>query len=409
MLTDPKIRAAKPAQKAFRLWDEAGLFLLCNPNGSRLWRLKYRVRRDGRRSDKLLALGAYPAVSLAEARRRQRDATAMIREGRDPLAERLALRAKASLATVETVEAMARAWHGRQAPRWVPQYAASVLSALKRHAFPMLGKLHVNDVTPPIMLACIRAIEAHGYHATAHIVRQNMDAVFAEAMSAGVGQANPAAQIKGALAPAIRENQPAITTLDGVRDLLHRVEAEPGHPPTKLAVRLLALTACRPSEVCRAEWGELEHLDGPAPLWRIPPHRTKMRAEHIVPLPPQAIAVFETIRPLTGHSRFIFPNQRSLDRPMTRNAFVVLLHRRGFRGKHCAHGFRSSFSSIMNERHPEDWAAIEAALAHVVGGTRGAYMRSNYLERRRELMAEWADLVLDGAPPPENLLFGPRR
>jgi integrase len=409
VLTDKAIKNAKPGAKPYRMADQRGLYVLCTPNGSRLWRLKYRIRRDGKRVDKLLALGAYPGISLAEARRLQTETKALVREGRDPLAERLARRAKASMGTVETIEMLARAWHGRHAPRWAPRYADNVITALERHVFSMLGRFHVNDVTPPVMLACIREIEKHGRNATAHIVRQHMDAIFAEAMSAGIASTNPAAQIKKALAPAIRNNQPAIVELDELRQLMRRIEASPSHPPLKLAFRLLALTACRPSEVCGAQWREFEHLAGVAPFWRIPSNRMKKRIEHIVPLPPRAIAVVETIRPLTGHSRFVFPNMHSLDLPMNRGAFHKALSRCDYRGQHCAHGFRSSFSSIMNERYPDDWAAIEAALAHVVGGTRGAYMRSNFLERRRELMAEWADLLLEGAPPPEALLLGPRR
>jgi integrase len=409
MLTDFKIKAEKPKVKPYRLKDQGGLYLLCNPGGSRLWRLKYRIRRDGRRVDKLLALGSYPAISLAEARRLQAAAKATVHAGGDPLAERIARRAKASLGAVETVEVLAQAWHARQSPRWTPGYAAGVISILERLVFPILGRFHVNDVTPPVMLACIREIEGRGAHATAHKVRQLMDMIFAEALAAGIGQANPAAQIKKALAPAIEKKQPAIVTLDGLRGLLRRIEAAPCHPVTRLALRLLALSACRPTEVCRAEWREFEHLDGPAPAWRIPANRMKMKIEHIVPLPSQAVAVVAAIRPMTGHSRFLFPSMQSLDLPMSRRALLGVLHRCGFKGLHSAHGFRSSFSTIMNERHPEDWAVVEAALAHVAGGVRGAYMRSNYLERRRELMAEWADLVMVDARPADELLLGARR
>jgi integrase len=409
MLTNNEIKAFKPRAKPYRKKDQGGLYLLCTPNGTKLWRYKYRIRRGDRRIDKLLALGAWPAVRLADARRLQMEAKTAVRDGRDPLAERMARRAKASMGAVETVEMLARAWHGRRAPRWVPRHAVNVMAVLERHVFPMLGKLHINDVTPPVMLACVREIEARGANATAHLARQYMDAIFGEAMAAGIATANPAAQIKKTLAPVIRGKQPAIVDLDELRQLMRRIETSPGRPPIKLAFRLLALTACRPSEVCGAAWRELEQLDGASPIWRIPRHRMKKRIEHIVPLPPQALAVIETIRPLTGHGQFVFPNVNSIDLPMSRSALLEALYRCEYRGVHSAHGFRSSFSSIMNERHPEDWAAIEAALAHVAGGTRGSYMRSNYLERRRQLMAEWADLLLDGVAPPETLLYGPRR
>jgi integrase len=405
VLTDREIKAAKRAGRPYKLWAGGGLYLLCTPNGSRLWRLKYRRQRR----EKLLALGSYPDISLARARALQAQAKAALREGADPMAVRLARRAQGQLAPLQTVEALGREWHARQAPRWSPRHAAGVIGNLERMVFPVLGRLHINDVTPPLVLACIRQIEARGAQVTARIVRQRLDAIFAYAIAAGIGQSNPAAHIKGALAPAIRGKQPALLTLDGVRGLLRQVEAAPAYPPTKLALRLLALTACRSGEVRGAAWRELEGLDGPAPIWRIPPGRMKMKAEHVVPLPPQAVAVIAALRPLTGHLELLFPGQRSTDRPMVSRTLLDVLYRLGFKGEHCTHGFRSSFSSIMNERHPEDWAAIEAALAHVVGGVRGAYMRSNHLERRRALMAEWADLLLDGAAPPETLLFGPRR
>jgi integrase len=406
MLTDKEIRAARPAAKPYKLRDQGGLYLLCNPGGSRLWRLRYH--RGGR--EQLMALGAYPEISLARARELRAAAKATLRAGGDPMAERLARRAQTHGAAAATVDALAREWHRKQAPRWSPRHAAAVLDRLERLILPRLGRLHVNDVTPPLMYACLSQLEERGANATAHIVRQHMAAIFGFAISRGIAQSNPAAHVKEALEPVVRKNQPAILTLDGVRALLQRIESEPAYPPTKLAFRLLALTACRPSEVRGATWREFEQLDGSAPFWRIPSARMgKTKAEHVVPLPPQAVAVIETLRPFTGHLPLLFPNMRSLDQPMSRNAFLDVLYRLGFKGQHCAHGFRSSFSTLMNERHPEDWAAIEAALAHTVGGTRGAYMRSNYLERRRELMAEWADRLLDGAPPPETLLYGPRR
>jgi integrase len=405
ILTDPKIRAAKPGATPRKLWAGRGLYLLINPNGSRLWRFKYS--RGGR--EKLMALGSYPGVPLTKARELAAAAKASLRAGGDPMAERQTQRAQTQVAVAATVEALAREWHRKQSPRWSPVHAAAVADRLERLVYPMLGRLHINDVTPPLMLACIRQLEERGARATAHIVRQHMEAVFAYAIAAGIGQLNPAAHIKKALEPVIRDKRPAILSLPGVRDLLRRIEAMPAYPPTKLALRLLALTACRPGEVRGAAWCEFEHLNGTAPLWRIPTQRMKTRVEHVVPLTQQAVAIVEALRPLTGHLELLFPNNRWLDRPMVPNTFLDMLYRCGFKGTHCAHGFRSSFSSIMNERFPHDAAAIEAALAHVVGGTRGAYMRSNYLERRRELMAEWANLLLEGAPPAETLLLGLRR
>jgi integrase len=401
MLTVREIEAAKPAGKIYRLWDGGGLYLLCPPGGSRLWRFKYRLKgKEG-----LLAIGRYPEVTLAQARARRDEARVKLRAGHKPPPARQS----GQPSTGETIEAIARAWHALNRPRWSERHAQHTLARFERHVFPQLGAKPVSDVTPPLMLACIRKIEARGHGATAHVVRHQMEAVFAYAKGTGIENTNPAAHIADVLAPVVRDNRPALLGIKDVRAMLAKIEAAPGYVPTKLAMRLLALTACRPSEVIGARWQEIEGLGGHAPLWHLPARRMKLKREHVVPLSPQAVAVLKVLRKLTGHGEFLFPNTRSADRPMVRNAFLDVLYRCGYKGKHCAHGFRSSFSTIMNARHPGDWAAIEAALAHVVGGARGAYMRSTYLERRVILMAEWADLLLEGVPPPETLLYGPRR
>ena len=405
MLTDRAIRAIEPEGRRRKHFDQGGLYLLVTPAGGRLWRLKYR--RAG--VEKLAALGSYPEISLAEARARQAATKATLAAGGDPLAQRRDHQARAQLGAAATLEAVAQDWHARQAPRWTPGYAANVLANLERLVFPQLGWMHVGDVTPPVLLAFIRQIEARGTYATAHMIRQMLDAIFTYALAAGIAQANPAAQIRGALTPALHRRQPALTSLAGLRTLLERIEATPGYPLIKLALRLLALTACRPSEVREATWQELEHLDGVAPFWRIPPARMKTKAEHIVPLAPQALAVITALRPLSGGTAFLFPSQQMHARPIGHNAFFDVLKRCGFQGQHCAHGFRSSFSTIMNDRHPEMPQIIEAALAHKTPGVAGLYNRADYLERRRELMAEWAGLLFDGAAPPEILLVGPRR
>ena len=319
MLTDRKIRAEKPSPKRTMLWDQRGLYLLSPRTGA-----------SSGASNAISACAASAARSCwrwdpIPRSRSPRPAGARRRRGNhppggDPLAEKLARRAKASLRPVESVAALAREWHRHQAPRWSPGYAAAVSDRLERLVFPMLGKLHVNDVTAPLMLASIRQIEARGHRATAHIVRQHMDAVFAFAIAAGIGNSNPAAHIKKAVAPAVSNNLPAVLTLDGVRRLLRRIEADPGYPPTKLALLLLAITACRPSEVIGAAWLEFEHLNGVGPMWRIPAPRMKTRVEHIVPLPAQAVAIIETLRPLSGHLDLLFPNSRPGGRPISRRA-----------------------------------------------------------------------------------------
>jgi integrase len=231
----------------------------------------------------------------------------------------------------------------------------------------------------------------------------------AGAIASGLAQTDPAAIVRGALAPGpgIR-SMPALIDLKALRTLLRRTESDTGYPVARCALRLLALCACRPGEVMGARWTEFEALDS-VPLWRIPASRTKSRREHVIPLPGAAVAIVEALRPLTGMSPFLFAGARNLMAPMGRNGLLHLLNRAGFGGVHSAHGFRTSFSSIMNERHPEAYDAIEAQLAHIVKGVRGAHMRAPFLERRRALLAEWADLLLEGAVDASTLLLGPRR
>ena len=358
---------------------------------------------------KLLALGAYPDIRLAEARELRDGHRASLRRGVDPSVERRIARSLTAAQQVQSFEAMAREWHARQLPTWTERHAGDVLDSLEKHVFPTLGGLHVNAITPRLVLAALRTIEARPAIETAHRVRQRMSAVFVYAISCGVGETDPAAIVKGALSPIIKGRQPALIEVDELRSMLTKVEAEPAHPVTKTGLRFLALTIVRPGELRAARWDEFIDLDGKEPIWRLPASRMKMKSEHWVPLSAQAVAVIEAMRPLSGRGPFVFPNARHAHKPMSENALGYLLNRAGYHQRHVPHGWRAAFSSIMNERHPGDHDAIEATLAHTVPGARGAYMRASFLARRRELLTEWADLLLAGMPPAENLILGPRR
>ncbi|MCK8787690.1 integrase arm-type DNA-binding domain-containing protein [Roseomonas sp. NAR14] len=405
-LTDKQIRAAKPRERPYRLGDGAGLYLEVAPGGAKLWRLRYQIA--GRES--MTALGRYPEVSLAEARERRAAARAGLRAGRTPAAEAAQRRQEAAVAEASRFEAVAREWHAARLPTWKPVHAADVLDSLERLVFPALGALPVRQITPSMVLAVLRAIEARPAVETAHRVRQRMSAIFVHAIATDRGDADPAAVVKPALMPVERGRQPAITDLAGVREVLARAEAIPAHPATRLALRLLALTATRPGEVQGAGWREFEGLDGPEPLWRIPPERAKMGREHLVPLAPQAVAVVEAARRLSGRHPHLFPNSRHAHKPMSENALGYLLNRAGYHSRHVPHGWRAAFSSIMNERFPADRAVIDLMLSHVSEDrVEAAYNRAQHMPRRRELARLWADMLLDGMPEPATLLAGPRR
>jgi integrase len=237
-----------------------------------------------------------------------------------------------------------------------------------------------------------------------------MSAVFVYGIASGICQADPAAIVKGAMAPLIKGRQPAIVDLDEAREVLRRAEEEPAHPVTKLALRLLALTAVRPGEIRGASWHEFERLDGREPLWRIPALRMKMKQEPLVPLSRQAVAVIAAVRSLTGRGPLVFPNARHALRPMSENAIGYLLNRAGYHSRHVPHGWRATFSTIMNERYQHDRQVIDLMLAHAPKDkTEAAYNRAAHMPRRRELAQAWSDLLLADMPEPASLICGARR
>jgi integrase len=355
-----------------------------------------------------MVLGQYPDLGLADARERRNEIRAVLRQGRDPRAERTNRQLLVKLSAGKSFEAIARDWHLRMSPSWKPRHAANVIRSLERDVFPTLGQLHIADIPSELILILLRGVEARDAVMSAHQIRQRISAIFDFGIDAKLCAVNPTIRPK-ALTRRPSEERPAIVELAKFCAMLRKTESIFAFPVTKLAIRLLALTAARPAEICGATWDEFEQLDGDAPIWRIPAKRMKLKKEHIVPLPRAAADVVLAIKPLTGYRRHVFGSARHHDRPIDLSTMSRLLVRLGFRDTHCPHGFRSSFATIMSGRHPGDADPINAALAHGIKSVRGRYVREVFLDRRRELMAEWADLVLAGAPDADELLLGRRR
>jgi integrase len=406
MLTDLVVRGLKSGPKPYKKADRDGLYIYVTPSGSKLWRMKFRF--DGR--EQLLSFGDYRQVSLAEARARCQVARQQLRNKVNPAAALSAVAPVAGppVADRPTFEQLARDWHVKQAPGWRARHADDVLVSLERDVFPAIGRLPIDMITVPIVYALVHAIEEHGAVETAHRVRQRISAVHVFGIAKGVCADNPAAAIKGALTTITKKRRPAIIELDELREMLRKAEAEHCHPVTKLALRLLALTAVRPGELRLAGWREFDLTADSPPVWRIGGERMKMGQAHVVPLAPQAVDVIEAVRVLSGRGPLLFPNSRHAHLPMSENSLGYLLNRAGFHRRHVPHGFRSAFSSIMNERDPADGDVVEVCLAHSISGVRGRYMRADFNGRRRALLAEWADLLLDGFAPAATLLEGPR-
>ncbi|WBQ15980.1 tyrosine-type recombinase/integrase [Sphingobium yanoikuyae] len=423
-LTDAKVRNAKAADKAYKLSDGSQLYLHVSPAGGRSWRMNYQFGRNetGKPIQKTLTIGSYPALSLKDAREARDTAKTLLAKGREPRPGDLFERAAPAADTRSTFEETGREWHTLQKGRWSKVHTADVLDNLENEVFPAIGHLPIEDIEAPAVFGLLRRIADRGAVETAHRTRQRISAIFVYGIAMGRAARDPAAGLSIALPKKPKAKpQPAITSLSGLRQVLIDAEGERCRAQTKLALRLLALTAVRPNELHGARWAEFEDLDGEAPLWRIPAHRmkgdadrkTEIDGDHLVPLAPQAVAVLNAMVPLTGELQLIFPTDRHLHKPMSENTLRALLIRAGYHQRHVPHGFRSAFSTIMNERVERQWKAagnegvapdraiIDLMLAHVpTNKVEGAYNRAAYMARRRELACEWADILLADMWPP---------
>lgn len=419
MLSDIKVKAAKPRSKPYKMSDGGSLLLLVTPSGGKLWRWNYVY--DGKQ--KSMAFGAWPMVSLADARGKRDEAAAILSEKRDPaIVKRLKIKAILE-ASRQTFERVAREWHANAKSQWAVVHAADVLRSLERDVFPTIGDLPIADLSPPLILGVLREIEARGSIETAKRIRQRISAVFVFGIAQGIVERDPAEKLGAVLKPLRKGRQPAIVELEPLKAMIKAAEEDYARPITRLGLRFLALTAVRPSELRGAHWAEFEDLDGKLPLWRIPSARMKgdldrkeeIGGDHLVPLPPQAVAVLRAIWPLTGEGDLVFPSNRHPHRPMSENAIGYLLNRAGYHGHHVPHGFRAAFSTIMNEwaeRNGKelDRAIIDLMLAHIprqMSNSEGAYNRAAYMPRRRELATIWADMLSEGLPDPVLLIDRP--
>lgn len=415
MLNDAQLRAAKPRQKPYKLFDAHRLYLLVNPSGSKLWRMNYVYDRK----NKSLALGAYPVVSLVAARERRDEARSLLAQGIDPAAAKK-LKIKANIeASRNTFEKIAREWHEANAPQWAKVHAAEVIRTLERDVFPAIGSLPIGALNPPKILEVLRAIEARSAIETAKRIRQRISAIYAYAIASGLAETDPAEKVGAALKPLPKKGrQPAITNIVELRKMLATVDGDFARPVTRLALRLIALTAVRPGELRGALWTEFEDLEGKEPIWRIPAARMKgdrdrkdeIGGEHLVPLSPHSVAVLRSAWKLSGVGNLVFPSNRHVHRPMSENALGYLLNRAGYHGRHVPHGFRAAFSTIMNEwakvhGRPDDREVIDLMLAHVpTNKVEGAYNRAAYMGRRRELAEVWGEMVMRDLIEPAALL-----
>jgi integrase len=387
-LSDVKVRNAKPSSSTQRLWDSGGLYLEISPAGGKLWRFKYRF--DGK--EKLLALGKWNAVSLADARGRRDDAKKLLARNIDPSIKRKEEKRAAAHRAANTFEAVAREWHEKHGRSWVPHHAADVLRRLEANLFPDLGARPIAEITAPELLAAARKIEHRGAYDLAHRVIQVASQVFRYGVATGRCERDPCPDLRGALTPHKAKNQAAVTP-DEAPALLQAINEydKIGDRQTMLALRLLALTFVRTGELIGAEWSEFA-LNGDPPVWIVPAERMKMRTEHVVPMSKQAIAVLKELKTLAGDSRYVLPG-RNPDKPISNNTLLFALYRLGYKRKMTSHGFRALASTLLNESGFRA-DVIERQLAHCErNDVRGAYNRAEYLQERRAMMQQYANML----------------
>jgi integrase len=390
-LTDTACRTAKPSKKARKLFDGRGLYLEVAPGGGRWWRLKYR--HGGK--EKRLSLGTYPDTSLAMAREKRDDARKLLASGIDPSAHRKATVAALASQDANSVEVVAREWFGKQKSSWVPEHASRVLMRLENDVFPYLGKQDVGEITAKELLACLNRVADRGAIESAHRILQCVGQVFRYAIATDRAERNPASDLRGALPPVKPEHHAAITDPKAIGKLLRAINAYEGHGITRAALRLAALTFVRPGELRQAEWSEFD-LD--AAEWNIPAERMKMREPHLVPLSDQAVEILRELYDVTGRGgsgRFVFPNPRSRERPMSSGGVLAALRRMGYdKATMSGHGFRAMARTVLDEQLHFRADYIEHQLAHAVRDPNGrAYNRTAHLPERREMMQSWADYL----------------
>ena len=397
MLTEAECKNAvcPPDKKQARYADSGGMYLQVSPAGSKRWFLKYRV--GGK--EKQLALGSYPDVSLKSARLARDAAKLQKSEGIDPVQARKLQKLKATRNTEDTFKAIALEWYGKQAPQWSESHAGRMLRQLERDLFPWIGDRPIEQIHAMELLAALQKVEERGALETADralmLARQVWDYWLP---TAGVEQRNITEGLKARLTPYHSKSFAAIVEPNRFGDLMRAIKTYKGGPIVRTALQLAPLLYQRPGNLRMMEWSE---IDLNAALWTIPSMKMKRTKEekengeaHIVPLPVQALALLRSIQPLTGHGVYVFPGERSHDRPISDNSVRSALYALGFGKEQTWHGFRASARTMIVDELNLDPLAIEANLAHAVKDSNGrSYNRTQYLKQRFEMVQQWADYL----------------
>lgn len=386
-LTDTAIRRSQPGSKAYKLFDGGGLHLLITHSGGKLWRWKYRFQS----TEKQLALGSYPEITLAEARERHATARRRLANGIDPMAERMAEKTAFKAATEHTFEKIAKLWLEHWKGNKSARHAATTGNRLRANVYPILGDRPIAEIEPMELVKLATGIEERGASDMAKRILQIVGMVFRYAVAHGYSTRNPTAEIRPSdiLKPTRKKNMARVDAKE-LPALLRAIEVYEGRQLTRLAIKLMALTFVRTSELIGARWDE---FDFEAMRWSIPAGRMKMQTPHIVPLSRQAIEVLELLQTISGDEQLVFPGEQDPKKPMSNMTILKALERMGYKGRMTGHGFRGVASTILHEQgYNHDH--IELQLAHAPRNeVSAAYNHALYLEPRAKMMQDWADFL----------------
>ncbi|EFC5781421.1 tyrosine-type recombinase/integrase [Escherichia coli] len=399
-LNDMQIRRAKPEAKAYTLGDGQGLSLLVEPNGSKSWRFRYRYAGK----PKMISLGVYPTITLAEARARRDEARKIVAEGKNPSEVRKEQQLALRIQSENAFEKIAREWHQMKSAKWSAGYASDIIEAFQNDIFPYVGTRPVGEIKPLELLNVLRKIEKRGALEKMRKVRQRCSEVFRYAIATGRAEFNPAADLSSALEVHKSNHFPFLKS-DEIPDFLRALDSYAGSRLVQIATKLLMVTGVRTIELRAALWQEFD-LDNA--IWEIPAERMKMRRPHLVPLSTQVLGFLNELKSMTGNYRYVFPGRNDPNKPMSEASVNQLIKRIGYAGKLTGHGFRHTLSTILHE-NGFNTAWIEMQLAHVDKNTiRGVYNHAQYIEDRKKMMQWYSDFIINLNGENDECQFGRR-
>ncbi|HEI9804481.1 tyrosine-type recombinase/integrase [Proteus mirabilis] len=377
-LTDIQIRKANPKEKPYTLNDGNGLSLLVEPNGSKGWRFRYRFAGK----PKMISLGVYGQVTLAEARKKRDEAKKQLAENINPSDARKSEKIALRYATENTFYAVAMEWHSSKCSTWSDGYASEILRCFENDIFPYIGKRPIDQIAPLELLAVLQKIEKRGALEQANKIRRRCGEVFRYAVITGRVKYNPAPDLAGAMNKPETKHFPFLRE-DEIPDFVKALNNYQGSKITKYATQLLMLTGVRTVELRLAEWSEFDFDNA---IWEIPKERMKKRRPHLVPLSPQVIAILNELKVITGYYPLLFPGRNDVRKPISEASINKVIEKIGYKGRLTGHGFRHMMSTILHEKG-FDSAWIELQLAHVdKNSIRGIYNHAQYLEQRKEML-----------------------